>query len=147
MQLSKTNFSYNNNYNTSFKALKHIKVSKNFNPRKNVGDMHILNSVLTSDAFRFLMENADVSLKFNRLVSTKDAKIYTIFNYEFSPLANRPSKFIDKIKKYLKSKILKQTTQKRSIVGWVDTKTNARSSLIDKINNISKDDMEKILNK
>lgn len=133
--------------NIAFSGLTEIKFSRDFKPWQSKDDRRVCNSVLVSDAFRYLLKNRDVSLEFDKFESASENKVYTVLHYKFSPLKQTTS-FLNKVKNSIK-KVFEgdDSVQHHWMYGWVDTKNGEYVSLVSKILDYPLDDMIAKVNK
>lgn len=132
----------------AFKGLEQLKFTSNFNPLKNSKDYLTIRAFLTSDAFKYLFENAKVKALFEKIESKDEPVVRTILHYSYVPLeTNSESKKTlgKRILSAIKKHFIDDVTRHEWIEGWENTKTGESNLIYKKIMNVTKDSIKENL--
>lgn len=140
LTLNKTKYN-----NITFSGLKSVEFSRDFNPKKNSNDYLTFNSVLISDAFKYLIKNRDVSLEFDKFKSESDGKVYTVLHYKHTPIKEKTGLW-EGTKSFFRKIVDGNDGCKYGwLFGWVKPATGERDSLVDKILGYPVEEMQKVV--
>lgn len=145
MNINKINCDYNKNQKPSFSALKKIKCAGLFNPRKNKDDFSAYCSLFLSDAFKYLFENRDVKVVFDKFYREDENRIYSVLRYSFLPIEKK-SNVLKKIMHNIKYSIIPNSKEKHHWLEAVyDKKTGEKITLREKISSVKLDQIKKYM--
>lgn len=141
-----TNFNNTQAKPISFCALKKVKYTGMFNPKKNKEDFATINGIALSDTLRYLIENYDVKLEFDKFEYPEEDIIHTVLHFNIEPIPDKEQNFVNRLLTKLKYSVLGNPEIKK---GWIeatyDKNSGKRCTMLNRILNYTMDDLNKLL--